>query len=112
MFFCILICLFYWRFIIYKLPKQKIGEVGSGVDYMYLDASVGSWQMSKFMVNSSQGAIANTLNQLYKGQAYQVREEPNLPFQWCMMMMIWFDFHSPQFSQLARNLFAELRHEY
>eukprot|EP00064_Thunnus_orientalis_P004472 superscaffoldBa00000407_g4484 len=58
-------------FIIYKLPRYKIGEVGSGVDYMYLDSSVGSWQMSKFMVNDSEGAIANTLNQLYMGEAYK-----------------------------------------
>ncbi|XP_051231941.1 deoxyribonuclease-2-beta isoform X2 [Dicentrarchus labrax] len=58
-------------FIIYKLPKYKIGEVGSGVDYMYLDSSAGSWQMSKFMVNTSQGAIGSTLNQLYTGKAYK-----------------------------------------
>ncbi|KAK5907196.1 hypothetical protein CesoFtcFv8_005073 [Champsocephalus esox] len=58
-------------FIIYKLPRYKIGEVGSGVDYMYLDSSVGSWQMSKYMVNTSQGAIGNTLKQLYTGQAYK-----------------------------------------
>ncbi|XP_058493696.1 deoxyribonuclease-2-beta isoform X2 [Solea solea] len=58
-------------FIIYKLPKYKIGEVGSGLDYMYLDSSVKSWQMSKFMINVSQGAIGNTLNQLYVGGAYK-----------------------------------------
>ncbi|XP_071777971.2 deoxyribonuclease-2-beta [Centroberyx gerrardi] len=58
-------------FVIYKLPKYKIGEIGSGVEYMYLDSSVGSWQMSKFLVNSSQGAIGSTLNQLYMGQAYK-----------------------------------------
>ncbi|XP_041792093.1 deoxyribonuclease-2-beta [Chelmon rostratus] len=58
-------------FIIYKLPRYKIGEVGSGVDYMYLDSSVGSWQMSKFMVNTSQGALGSTLSQLYMGKAYK-----------------------------------------
>ncbi|XP_029004714.1 deoxyribonuclease-2-beta-like [Betta splendens] len=58
-------------FIIYKLPRYKVGEVGSGVDYMYLDSSVGRWRMSPFMVNTSQGALANTLNQLYKGQVYK-----------------------------------------
>lgn len=61
------------RFIIYKLPRYKIGEVGSGVDYMYLDSSEENWRMSKFMVNISQGAIGNTLNQLYMGKAYKVR---------------------------------------
>ncbi|XP_020557956.1 deoxyribonuclease-2-beta isoform X2 [Oryzias latipes] len=57
-------------FIIYKLPKYKVGEVGSGVEYMYLDESVARWQMSKYMINTSQGAIANTLKQLYMGKAY------------------------------------------
>lgn len=73
----------YWRFIIYKLPKYKIGEVGSGVDYMYLDSSLGSWQMSKFMVNTSQGAVGSTLNQLYKDQAYKVRREPSFQSRFC-----------------------------
>ncbi|XP_029356783.1 deoxyribonuclease-2-beta isoform X3 [Echeneis naucrates] len=59
------------RFVIYKLPKYEIGKVGSGVDYMYLDSSVEGWQTSKFSVNSSEGAVANTLNQLYAGKAYQ-----------------------------------------
>ncbi|TWW58035.1 deoxyribonuclease-2-beta [Takifugu flavidus] len=58
-------------FIIYKLPMYKIGEVGSGVDYMYLDSSGGSWHMSKYLVNTSEGALGQTLNQLYKGKAYQ-----------------------------------------
>ncbi|XP_041647898.1 deoxyribonuclease-2-beta isoform X2 [Cheilinus undulatus] len=38
---------------------------------MYLDSSAGSWQMSKFMVNTSQGALASTLNQLYMGKVYE-----------------------------------------
>lgn len=63
------------RFIIYKLPKFRIGEVGSGVEYMYLDSAAGSWQRSKFMVNTTQGAMANTLNQLYKGKVYMVRSD-------------------------------------
>ncbi|KAM9832388.1 deoxyribonuclease-2-beta [Neosynchiropus ocellatus] len=58
-------------FVVYKLPRYQIGGVGSGVDYMYLDSSVGTWVMSQFMVNMSEGAVANTLNQLYKGDAYK-----------------------------------------
>lgn len=54
----------------------KIGEVGSGVDYMYLDSSGGSWQMSKYLVNISQGALGQTLIQLYMRKAYQVRLAP------------------------------------
>lgn len=72
--------------------------MGSGVDYMYLDSSVGSWQMSQFMVNTSQGAIANTLNQLYKGQAYKVRGKSTLPFEQSTMVLfifVYFFFFSP-----------------
>ncbi|XP_036378441.1 deoxyribonuclease-2-beta [Megalops cyprinoides] len=54
-------------FIIYKLPKYKIGHDGTGLDYMYLDSSVTSWQLSEFLVNTSQGALGSTLEQLYKG---------------------------------------------
>lgn len=54
----------------------KIGEVGSGVEYMYLDSSGGSWHMSKYLVNTSEGALGQTLNQLYMGKAYQVRSHP------------------------------------
>ncbi|XP_033821744.1 deoxyribonuclease-2-beta-like [Periophthalmus magnuspinnatus] len=58
-------------FVIYKLPKTKIGEVGTGVDYMYLDSKTESWQMSSFMVNTTQGAMGRTLSQLYSGQAFK-----------------------------------------
>ncbi|XP_072295382.1 deoxyribonuclease-2-beta [Eucyclogobius newberryi] len=58
-------------FVMYKLPKKKIGEVGTGVDYMYLDSKMESWLMSKFMVNTTQGAMGRTLSQLYSGQAYK-----------------------------------------
>lgn len=54
----------------------KMGNVGSGLDYMYLDSSGGSWQMSKYLVNTSQGALGHTLNQLYMGKTYQVRLRP------------------------------------
>lgn len=73
--FCLFLCSAR-RLIIYKLPMYKISEVGSGVDYMYLDSRGGSWQMSKYLVNTSQGALAQTLNQLYLGKAYQVRLHP------------------------------------
>ncbi|CAJ1060698.1 deoxyribonuclease-2-beta-like [Xyrichtys novacula] len=58
-------------FIVYKLPLYKIGKVGSGVDYMYMDSSTEGWQMSKFTVNISQGALWSTLNQLYMGKTYE-----------------------------------------
>ncbi|XP_072516491.1 deoxyribonuclease-2-beta [Salminus brasiliensis] len=52
-------------FIMYKLPKYKKSEVGSGVEYMYLDPSMLNWQMSPFAVNTSEGAVGRTLSQLY-----------------------------------------------
>lgn len=58
-------------FVIYKLPKYRIGGIESGVEYMYLDSSAGMWQMSKFMINSSQGAMGNTLSQLYNEEVYK-----------------------------------------
>ncbi|XP_062868983.1 deoxyribonuclease-2-beta [Trichomycterus rosablanca] len=53
-------------FIVYKLPKYKKGDVGSGVEYMYLDPSVSTWQKSRYAVNTTEGAVGRTLNQLYK----------------------------------------------
>lgn len=53
-------------FIVYKLPRHQVQYVGSGVDYMYLDPSVPGWQRSKYAVNTSDGAVGRTLNQLYK----------------------------------------------
>lgn len=58
-------------FVIYKLPRRMVGEVGTGVDYMYLDSTVESWQTSHFMVNTTEGAVGRTLSQLYSGQAYK-----------------------------------------
>ncbi|KAL7866727.1 hypothetical protein AOLI_G00145410 [Acnodon oligacanthus] len=52
-------------FMMYKLPKHKKGEVGSGVDYMYLDPSLLNWQLSRYAVNMSEGAVGRTLSQLY-----------------------------------------------
>lgn len=38
---------------------------------MYLDSSEDSWRLSGFMVNSSQGALGNTLSQIYLKQGYK-----------------------------------------
>ncbi|XP_030640203.1 deoxyribonuclease-2-beta [Chanos chanos] len=53
-------------FIIYKLPTYREGSIGSGLDYMYLDPSVKTWQLSKFLINETHGALGNTLNQIYE----------------------------------------------
>lgn len=96
-------CILSYRFVIYKLPRYKIGTVGSGVDYMYLDSSVGSWQMSQFMVNTSQGAIANTLNQLYKGQAYKVGGKSNMLFEQSTMVSFHLEFATYWQPRLSAN---------
>ncbi|XP_061095604.1 deoxyribonuclease-2-beta isoform X2 [Conger conger] len=57
------------RFIMYKLPKYKIDDVGNGLEYMYLDSSEEDWQLSKFLVNTSQGALGSTLKPLYTGRS-------------------------------------------
>ncbi|KAJ8376416.1 hypothetical protein SKAU_G00069960 [Synaphobranchus kaupii] len=54
-------------FIMYKLPKYKIDDVGNGLEYMYLDSSNEDWQLSQFLVNTSQGALGSTLKPLYTG---------------------------------------------
>ncbi|XP_022070949.2 deoxyribonuclease-2-beta [Acanthochromis polyacanthus] len=58
-------------FVFYKLPRRRVLEEGSGVEYMYLDSEGPVWHRSRFLINSSQGAVAETLNQIYKGQAYR-----------------------------------------
>ncbi|KAJ8408497.1 hypothetical protein AAFF_G00259110 [Aldrovandia affinis] len=58
-------------FIMYNLPKYKIDDVGSGLDYMYLDSSLKNWQMSKFLVNTSDGALGSTLKSLYTGKGFE-----------------------------------------
>ncbi|MFT7808903.1 deoxyribonuclease-2-beta [Arapaima gigas] len=58
-------------FVIYKLPQLKTESVGSGLDYMYLDSSVKTWQMSGFLVNNSNGALGSTLKHLYEGEGYK-----------------------------------------
>lgn len=45
---------------------------GNGVDYMYLDGSMKTWDLSPFKVNYSDGAAAYTLGQLYQGKGYEV----------------------------------------
>ncbi|KAJ8277800.1 hypothetical protein GJAV_G00080200 [Gymnothorax javanicus] len=52
-------------FIMYKLPKYKMNDVGSGLEYFYLDSSLEDWQQSQFLVNASQGALVSTLKPLY-----------------------------------------------
>lgn len=76
------------RFVIYKLPQYKINETGSGLDYMYLDPSVEDWQLSKFLVNMSQGALGETLGQLYQAHKHQVKWSASV-LSWSIYKSIW-----------------------
>ncbi|XP_075689038.1 deoxyribonuclease-2-beta isoform X1 [Rhinoderma darwinii] len=54
-------------FAVYKLPERRInGTYGPGLDYLYLDSKSQGWQVSKFLINMTQGAMAHVLQQLYQ----------------------------------------------
>ncbi|XP_044156608.1 deoxyribonuclease-2-beta isoform X1 [Bufo gargarizans] len=54
-------------FVIYKLPVRLINRTGGpGVDYLYLDSKSQGWQVSKFLINMTQSAVAQVLQQLYQ----------------------------------------------
>ncbi|XP_073401000.1 deoxyribonuclease-2-beta isoform X1 [Dendrobates tinctorius] len=54
-------------FVIYKLPMRLINEsYGPGLDYLYLDSKSQGWQVSKFLINMTQGAMGRVLEQLYQ----------------------------------------------
>ncbi|XP_007489195.1 deoxyribonuclease-2-alpha [Monodelphis domestica] len=52
-------------FVIYKLPA--LTNSLKGLTYMYLDGNSGGWQKGATSINSTQGSMGQTLNQLYKG---------------------------------------------
>lgn len=55
------------RFALYKLPKHAKGEIPMlGLEYMYMDALAPQWQLSKYLINMTQGALGQTLKQLYE----------------------------------------------
>ncbi|KAK2541435.1 hypothetical protein Q9966_003998 [Columba livia] len=54
------------RFSLYKLPKHVKGEIPMlGLEYMYMDTLAPQWQLSKYLINMTQGALGQTLKQLY-----------------------------------------------
>ncbi|KAG9482947.1 hypothetical protein GDO78_009090 [Eleutherodactylus coqui] len=54
-------------FVVYKLPQHQINEThGSGLDYLYLDSKTQGWQVSKFLINTTEGAVGRVLQQLYR----------------------------------------------
>ncbi|XP_029473820.1 deoxyribonuclease-2-beta [Rhinatrema bivittatum] len=54
-------------FVVYKLPRYTMNaSAGSGLDYMYLDPSSRNWELSRHFINTSQSALGQTLDQLYR----------------------------------------------
>ncbi|XP_029442437.1 deoxyribonuclease-2-alpha-like [Rhinatrema bivittatum] len=52
-------------FIVYKLPKLEKTSLEGGLRYMYQDARSAGWQAGKALINSTEGAVGRTLQQLY-----------------------------------------------
>lgn len=49
----------------YKLPMFTGSETGTGLQYMFLDSLTQAWKLSKYLVNMTEGALGQTLQQLY-----------------------------------------------
>ncbi|XP_027707134.1 deoxyribonuclease-2-alpha isoform X3 [Vombatus ursinus] len=52
-------------FVTYKLPA--LPDSLKGLNYMYLDGNSGGWQEGAISIDSTQGAVGRTMNQLYQG---------------------------------------------
>ncbi|NXI88114.1 DNS2B protein, partial [Rhipidura dahli] len=53
-------------FALYKLPKHAKGQIPMlGLEYLYMDALAPQWQLGKYLINMTQGALGQTLQQLY-----------------------------------------------
>ncbi|XP_051480870.1 deoxyribonuclease-2-beta isoform X2 [Apus apus] len=54
-------------FALYKLPKHVKGESPVlGLEYMYIDTLAPQWQLGKYLINMTEGALGQTLQQLYE----------------------------------------------
>ncbi|XP_054859672.1 deoxyribonuclease-2-alpha isoform X2 [Eublepharis macularius] len=61
-------------FIVYKLPKPHHSSPTGGMRYMYQDGRTQGWVQGKSLMNSTEGAVGQTLQQLYS-EAMRRREE-------------------------------------
>ncbi|XP_053160128.1 deoxyribonuclease-2-alpha isoform X2 [Hemicordylus capensis] len=52
-------------FITYKLPKPHRSPVAEGMRYMYQDGRTQGWVQGRSLMNSTEGAVGRTLQQLY-----------------------------------------------
>ncbi|XP_053104039.1 deoxyribonuclease-2-beta [Hemicordylus capensis] len=60
-------------YILYKLPKyMRYEAAGTGLEYMSVDSLTQAWKLSKYLVNYTESALGQTLQQLY--QAYKSKK--------------------------------------
>ncbi|XP_026572612.1 deoxyribonuclease-2-alpha isoform X1 [Pseudonaja textilis] len=62
-------------FIVYKLPKSHHSSPVEGMRYMYQDGRTQGWVKGRSLMNSTEGAVGRTLNQLYLEAANRQRED-------------------------------------
>ncbi|OXB55471.1 hypothetical protein ASZ78_012903 [Callipepla squamata] len=61
-------------FALYKLPKHTKGDgTGLGLEYLYMDSLAQQWQPGRYLVNMTQGALGQTLGQLYEAYESKAR---------------------------------------
>uniref|UniRef100_A0A8C3E0L5 deoxyribonuclease II n=1 Tax=Corvus moneduloides TaxID=1196302 RepID=A0A8C3E0L5_CORMO len=54
-------------FALYKLPKHTKGQIPMlGLEYLYMGALAPQWQLGKYLINMTQSALGQTLQQLYE----------------------------------------------
>ncbi|KAJ7316746.1 hypothetical protein JRQ81_002908 [Phrynocephalus forsythii] len=61
-------------FIVYKLPRRHHGTPAEGMKYMYQDGQTQGWVLGRSLMNTTEGAVGRTLQQLYS-EAAQRQEE-------------------------------------
>nr|XP_056723495.1 deoxyribonuclease-2-beta [Euleptes europaea] len=60
-------------YIIYKLPKyMRYEAAGTGLEYMFMDSLTQGWKLSKYLINMTESALGQTLQQLY--QVYESKK--------------------------------------
>ncbi|XP_061495715.1 deoxyribonuclease-2-alpha [Rhineura floridana] len=52
-------------YIVYKLPKPHHSPIAEGMRYMYQDGSTQGWVQGRRLMNSTEGAVGRTMQQLY-----------------------------------------------
>lgn len=60
-----------FRFIVYKLPRSHHSTPAGGMKYMYQDGHTQGWVLGRSLMNSTEGAVGRTLQQLYSEAAWR-----------------------------------------